>query len=99
MTRDMTTHAANLSRVSDRIAEVVVEFCAERIETGRAEFHMDELREAVRLRVGPVAPDSPGRILRDLRWTGRVEYQVVSRKDSRYRVDAVHELGAEKGAA
>ena len=49
-------------------------------------FHADELRLHVRKCVGEVAPDSAGRILRDLRQRKVVAYEVVNRAKSLYRV-------------
>ena len=45
---------------------------------------MADLNAHVNTRVGLVAPDSPGRILRDLRKKQRLDYLVVSRKSSLY---------------
>ena len=70
-----------LSRVSDRIAAHVLAFCRSR-ET----FHMQELVAYVAARVPEIAPDSPSRILRDLKRNGLVNYRVVSRSQSLYQV-------------
>lgn len=80
------THAANLRRVSDNIGDVVYGFCAGRV--GR-QFHARDLRNYVAYVIPGLAPDSPGRILRRLRLAGRVDYEVVSRRASLYRVVAV----------
>lgn len=48
---------------------------------------MDELRRYVgRELEEAIAPDSPGRILRQLRQQGVLNYAVVSRRQSLYRV-------------
>ena len=78
-------HAASLDRVSDRIAKHVLAFC--RAHVG-LEFHMDWLTQYVR-ECGWAAPDSAGRILRSLRQRGLVEYSLLSRRDSLYRVERV----------
>jgi hypothetical protein len=70
-----------LKRVSLRIAEAVLDFARQR--AGSA-FYMEQLNRHVADAVGTVAPDSPGRILRDLRKKQRLDYQVVSRSDSLY---------------
>jgi len=50
-----------------------------------SEFFMSELGAWVKARV-PTAPDSPSRILRELRRQGVLDYEVVDRSKSRYRV-------------
>lgn len=70
----------NLNRVSDNISDTVLEFVKDR---GTYPFLMDDLTRFVN-RKHCVAPDSPGRILRDLRRKGAVKYRVVSRRDSLY---------------
>jgi hypothetical protein len=82
--------AANLARVEASIAGHVLEFCRGLLGKSRAlsqdaTFHMDELTSWV-ARKGCAAPDSAGRILRLLRQKGLVNYEVVSRSKSLYRV-------------
>ena len=77
-----TGQDGNLERVQERIAAAVLEFC-----DLHRQFHMIELAEFVQARVG-VAPDSPGRILRQLRQAGKVKYQVVDRRRSEYLIEA-----------
>jgi hypothetical protein len=77
----------NLTRVKSRIAGAVVEFCRSRL---RSKFTMTELVAFVVAAVGG-APDSPSRILRELRREGVVDYEVVSRAQSVYFVGAVRE--------
>jgi hypothetical protein len=83
------SQAANLQRVSDNIAHHVIFFCRRRLRTTRAMFRADDLVTYVQSRMVLVAPDSPSRILRELRRQGRVDYVVVSRAASLYRVVAV----------
>jgi hypothetical protein len=71
----------HLQRVSERIAGAIVAFCER-----HREFHMAQLTAWVRETVGEVAPDSPGRVLRALRQRGTVSVELVSRRDSLYRV-------------
>jgi hypothetical protein len=83
--------ADELDRVGDRIAGLVYEFCRSRFAASRVElrqFHMEDLTTFVAADV-QVAPDSPGRILRMLRKTGRVGYRVVNRRESLYELTAV----------
>lgn len=81
-----TTQADHLARVSSRIGAVVLAFCAERV--GR-EFVAQDLRDHV-AHHELAAPASPDRILRLLRQGGLVDYVVVDRRKSLYRIDAVH---------
>jgi hypothetical protein len=48
---------------------------------------MDELVAYVKTQVPETAPDSSSRIMRDLRQKGKLRYTLVSRRDSRYRID------------
>lgn len=79
----MNEQKENLNRVSEAIAKHVTAFINDHIN---AEFHVDELRRYVSARVdGYVAPASPDRILRALRSSKTVNYEVVSRSKSLYR--------------
>lgn len=53
-----------------------------------SQFHMAELTEYVR-RLVPTAPDSAGRILRDMRQAGELNYSVVDRRKSLYQIEEV----------
>jgi hypothetical protein len=79
---------ANLDRVSQNIAGIVADFCRGRFNEGSAEFHMIDLTTYVNSR-SMIAPDSAGRILRDLRKRKVIGYEVVSRSQSLYRVTGV----------
>jgi hypothetical protein len=80
---------ANLSRVRSRIGLTVLAFLRERLATpGRAEFTAADLKAYVSEVCG-TAPGSPDRILRALRQDGECCYEVVSRRQSRYRVASV----------
>ncbi|MCB7130325.1 MAG: hypothetical protein J3T61_12400 [Candidatus Brocadiales bacterium] len=69
-------------RVRSRIGSLILEFCRQ-----NKTFFMEELRSYVgRNLVGCIAPDSPGRILRQLRQQGELNYKVVLRRQSLYRV-------------
>lgn len=83
------THAANLQRVTDNIANEVLFFCKYVLRHNGGRFVASTLLTHVRTMIGNVAPDSPSRILRELRRQGRVDYEVVSRRASLYRVVAV----------
>lgn len=79
---------ANLVRVSNNIADIVTNFCRERLDEGQAEFYMTDLMRYANDR-STVAPDSAGRILRDLRRQKVIDYTVVSRSQSLYRITGV----------
>lgn len=79
---------ANLERVGQNIAGYVADFCRSRVREGRAEFHMADLTTFVNAR-STIAPDSAGRILRDLRRRKVIDYEVVSRSRSLYRLKEV----------
>lgn len=87
------THAVSLERVTSRIAGHALAFCrlvlADRfVDPGQ--FRMEELRQYVDQAEGRyVAPDSAGRILRDLKQRGLVGYTLISRRESLYRAEWV----------
>ena len=76
----------NLDRVSAKIGALVLGFCQRKREGGT--FHMEDLVQAVQSAMpeNTVAPDSSSRILRILREQNVLDYEVISRKDSFYRV-------------
>ena len=82
----------NLERVSSRIEAAIIKFCKE-----HRTFHADELRQAVIRDTGIAAPASADRILRLLRQKGVIIYEVVSRRESLYRVIAVNVGGKNHG--
>lgn len=87
------TNAPELERVGGKISDAVLAFCRRHYRYAGTtpsilEFHLEDLASSVRSATG-IAPDSPGRILRDLRQRGHVRYTVLSRKDSLYRIDFV----------
>jgi hypothetical protein len=75
-----------LQRVARDIAPTVLAFCRLRLFDS---FHLDELNKYVAERVGTIAPDSPGRILRMLKRADRVDYQVTNRAQSKYCITRV----------
>lgn len=83
-------NAPELDRVGGRIAGTVLQFCRWRIIGAPHEFRMAELQGYVLQHTG-VAPDSPGRILRDLRQRGLIDYRVVNRRASLYQLLGVQE--------
>ncbi len=81
------SHTENLRRVRANIGAAIEKFCADRLALQTPRFHMADLdgwvRETVR---GPIAPESVGRILRDLRQSKRINYVLRSRRASEYEV-------------
>ncbi len=77
----------SIERVRDRIGQAVLDFCS----PGRI-FHMKDLVAYIEFRCGYVAPDSPGRILRDLRKKRKLDYFVKSRRDSLYEIVLDHQM-------
>jgi hypothetical protein len=70
------------NRVYGRIAPLILAFSRE--YAGR-QFNADQLRRYVGRHVPDIAPDSPGRILRELRLEGRLHYVVLNRRQSLYQ--------------
>lgn len=78
----MSEQHENIERVSARIGRWVLDWCV----VGKV-FHMEDLVRYVEVRLDePVAPDSPGRIMRDLRQKGVLNYEVLSRSQSLYKI-------------
>lgn len=81
----MLEQRENLERVEGRIGRAIEDFIALELRCGKATFHANELRKWVNDGVPGIAPDSPGRVLRKLRCEGRINYEIVSRRNSLYR--------------
>jgi len=79
---DSEIQKVNLERVKSKIAPIIVEFFEDRV--AGFEFHMGELQRYVGAKA-QVSPDSPSRILRDLRKKGILDYEIISRPKSHYR--------------
>jgi len=84
----MSEQQHHLTRVTDNIGATVVEFCQRRLGSG---FCAAELRGYVTQRHPLIAPESPGRILRELKKRGVVDYELVSRAQSLYRMVSVRD--------
>jgi hypothetical protein len=88
----MSSDPQERARVRSRIGSLILEFCRQ-----SDKFHMEDLRRFVERRVGGrIAPASPDRILRQLRQERYLDYQVLSRTESLYRVRWVLERPAEQ---
>ncbi|WP_316205751.1 hypothetical protein [Bradyrhizobium sp. SZCCHNS1012] len=71
-----------LARVSAQIAGTILEFRSA-LHPLRS-FHSEDLRRFVIERVPEIAPDSPSRILRDLRKKKLLDYKIIDRRASLY---------------
>ena len=69
-------------RVYGRIAPLIIAFADEH---AGGTFHAEDLRIYVRDRAPEIAPDSSSRILRELRLEGRLDYEVLNRRQSLYQ--------------
>jgi hypothetical protein len=85
--QEAAAQSDNLGRVSTKLGTSILEFCRQRF-AGESLFRMSELTSCISAHQ-PVAPDSPGRILRYLRSQGLVSYVVVNRAQSLYRLTGV----------
>ena len=82
----------NIARVHAKIAPIIARFFHER-GLGST-FHVDDLRRYVAARYAAIAPDSAGRIMRDMRSRQWVDYEVVNRRASLYRITSLGEPAA-----
>jgi hypothetical protein len=78
----MTTQAEELARVFDKVAGSIMRF---RKNNPSDIFHVEDLRQFVLTEHATIAPDSPGRILRDMRQHGMINYVVLNRRNSLYQ--------------
>ena len=79
----MSTQTENLARVSTAIRHHVVAFFSARQHGD--EYHLRDLEKYVEEKSGG-SPESPGRVMRDERRAKRIDYEVVDRSKSLYRV-------------
>ena len=86
----MTSDQQERARVRSRIGKLILEFFRHNNSNTFRTFHMELLRKYVEMGIGgKVAPDSPGRIMRQLRQQGELHYTVVSRRQSLYQIEPV----------
>ena len=74
-------------RVAGNLAPHVLAFVRERVASGETTFHLTELVRYVTARE-MCSPNSPARILQLLKESGEVNYEVLSRRKSLYRIVA-----------
>lgn len=73
-------------KTHEGLEEAILAFCTQRLAAGSRDFVMSDLVGFIQQSQGAVAPDSPSRILRQLRTRGVLQYELLSRADSRYRI-------------
>ena len=78
--------ARQIDRVEKKIADIILEFYHERILIMQYDFHANDLAEYMNRQIPNTTFDSASRILRLLRQKRKIDYDVVSRKDSHYRL-------------
>lgn len=79
----MSAQAENIERVRSKIESSIINFALTHIDKP---FHMEDLTRHVKAQIPDIAPDSPGRILRLLRRQRALDYEVVNRRQSLYRI-------------
>ena len=79
-------YASQLARVRDKVKSTVIRFARSRL--GKT-YNASDLLRYCRVLQPEIAPDSPSRIMRDLRRAGVIDYTLISRQNSQYRVDYV----------
>jgi hypothetical protein len=75
--------ARERKRIAGNIAPLIIEFCRKRLEEENPLFTMTELEETISGQHA-ITPGSAGRILRDLKWIGRIQYEVKDRAKALY---------------
>ena len=81
---DHCSQQEQLTRVSAKIGGVIIRFFSDKSFGFR--FHMKDLLTAVRSEFPYIAPDSPSRVMRDLRQKSVIDYRVINRKNSLYEI-------------
>lgn len=79
-----------ITRVTSVIGNTILRFLRVRLAAGHVEFRADDLRRYVGEHLAePTAPGSADRILRHLKRTGSIVYEVLNRRQSLYRIISV----------
>lgn len=76
----MNEQQQNLNRVEKKISQHILDYFKGKVDFV---FHMQDLQDYV-AQYARVAPDSPRRILRELKNKGKVDIELLSRSESRY---------------
>lgn len=75
-----------IERVGKKIGAVILRYYQHKLSGAASDFHMEDLVTYVQTTIPSVAPDSASRILRNLRTQGELNYEVLSRTNSHYRM-------------
>lgn len=68
-----------------RVKEIVIKFMHEMVDERRTEFTMKELMDYCETYAREHAPDRPGRVLRELKSEGQIEFECIDQSRGRYR--------------
>lgn len=82
-----TAQAAQLARVRSNIAPLILAWFAD--QKPGDEFHINELTRYVWRFAPEIAADSPRRVMAALKADGKLNYELVNRSQSLYRVAAM----------
>lgn len=81
----MTEQQREIERVRSRIAAAILAAHRHALNWWPSRlWHADDLRRSIEYAIGPTAPGSVDRILRDLRQRRLLNYRVVNRRQSLY---------------
>lgn len=69
----------------DRIRPQIIDFYRKRVAQGQRDFRLVDLFEFVTKKI-TIAPNSAARIMQYLRREGRLDYEVLNRRKSLYRI-------------
>lgn len=87
---EQAEQAEQLARVTSRIGLTIIAFCRIVWGSESRSFHASDLHEFVEVRA-QIAPASADRVLRELRKQGHLDYEVLNRRASLYRLNAIQE--------
>jgi|RifCSP16_1_1023843.scaffolds.fasta_scaffold00528_13 hypothetical protein len=77
---------ADEGQVETSIAAVIKSFCEDALRSGVVDFTMSDLLEYVKACVPGTAPDTAGEVLKGMKQRGEINFVLVSRSGSHYRV-------------
>jgi hypothetical protein len=82
----MKSSNPELVNVRASVGQAIQLFYDNRMAGSMPMFHADDLRVFVEAATGKTAPASADRILRDMRQSGKINYEVTNRSKSLYRL-------------
>src|SRR5437867_18715 len=74
------------------LTTVIIEFFSQKIASGSVHFRMADLEKFVRKHARNIAAESTGRVLRNAKKSGQLDYVLLSRNDSTYRIVRIGDL-------